>query len=110
MIPKNNMLFIKTLAEEANQETVSYIMEGMQKTFGEQCPDSKAVVSYLKDTESSTTLTTKEQLIVIHKLLEVSEINFRTMCDLMRYQMFRAAGIVKTMDEFLELLNPAGKP
>lgn len=110
MIQKNGMSFIKTLAEEAEQETVDYIMEGMQKTFGERCPDSKAVVAYLKDTENSTPLTTKEQLIVIHKLLEVSEINFRTMCDLVRYQMFRATGIVKTMEEFLELLNPAGKP
>lgn len=110
MVLKSDMSFIKTLAEEAEQETVTYIMEGMQETFGNQCPDSKVVVAYLKDTENSTPLTTKEQLIVIHKLLEVSEINFRTMCDLVRYQMFRAAGIVKTMEEFLELLNPAGKP
>ena len=110
MIQKNGMSFIKTLAEEAEQETVDYIMEGMQKTFGEQCLDSKAVVAYLKDAESNTTLTTKEQLTAIHKLLEVSEVNFRTMCDLVRYQMFRDAGIVATMEEFLELLNPAGKP
>lgn len=110
MIPKNDMSFIKTLAEEAEQETVDYIMEGMKETFGEQCPDSKAVIDYLKDTESKTLLTKKEQLVAMHKLLEVSEFNFRTMCDLVRYQMFLAAGIVKTMDEFLELLNPAGKP
>ena len=104
MIQKKDMSFIKALAEEAEQETVDYIMDGMQKTFGEQCPDSKAVVTYLKDTENST-LTVKEQLIVVHKLLEISEINFRTMCDLIRYQMFRDAGIVETIDEFLKLLN-----
>lgn len=110
MILRNDMSFIKALTEEAEQETVDYIMEGMKETFGEKCPDSKVVVSYLKDTESNTTLTTKEQLIVIHKLLEVSEINFRTMCDFVRYQVFRNAGMVETMEEFLELLNLTDEP
>lgn len=110
MIQKNKMSFIQALAKEAEQETVDYIMEGMQETFGEQCPDIKLVAAYLKDTESNTSLTTKEQLAVIHKLLEASEINFRTMCDLIRYQMFRDAGIVESMDEFLGLLNLSDEP
>ena len=39
--------------------------------------------------------------------LEVSEIDFRSMCDLVRYRMFRDAGIVKTVDDFLKLLHPS---
>lgn len=110
MIQKKEVSFIKVLTKGAEQEALDYIMGGMQETFGEQCPDSKAVVTYLKDTESSTTLTVKEQLIAVHKLLEISEMNFRTMCDLTRYQMFRDAGIIETMDEFLKLLNPVDEP
>ena len=106
MIHKTERSFIKALAEEAERETVDYIMEGMQKTFGRRCPGRRSVMVYLKDTEHSTTLTVREQLIVIHKLLEVSEIDFRTRCDLIRYRMFRDAGIVETVDDFLRLLHP----
>lgn len=38
-------------------------------------------------------------------MLEFAEISFRTSCDLLRYRMMRDAGIVRSMDEFLELLN-----
>ena len=107
MIHKNERSFIQTLAEEAERETVDYIMEGMRKTFGKRCPSRRSVIVYLKNTERGATLTVREQLIVIHKLLEVSEIDFRTMCDLVRYRMFRDAGIVKTVDDFLKLLHPS---
>lgn len=39
------------------------------------------------------------------KMLEFAEVSFRTSCDLLRYRMMRGAGIVRSMDEFLELLN-----
>lgn len=109
MITENFISFIHTLTQQAEKETVDYVLEGMQETFGSQTPDAEAVEAYLKDPESSTTLTKKEQLIAMHKLLEIVEINFRTTCDLIRYQMFHKAGIVNSVDEFLELLHPSRK-
>ena len=38
-------------------------------------------------------------------LLEWTEINFRTCCDLLRYQMLRQTGVVDSVDEFLRLLQ-----
>jgi len=109
MITENFILFIQTLTQQAEQETVDYVLEGMRETFGAQTPDAEVVEAYLKNPENSTALTTKEQLIATHKLLEIAEINFRTTCDLIRYQMFRKAGIANSVDEFLELLHSGGK-
>lgn len=39
------------------------------------------------------------------KMLEFAEVSFRTSCDLLRYRMMRDAGIVKNMDEFIELFH-----
>ena len=52
-----------------------------------------------------TDVTNEEQVIAMDKLLEFAEVSFRTSCDLLRYRIMRDAGIVKNMDEFLELLN-----
>jgi len=109
MIPKNIFSFIQTLTQQAEQETVDYVLEGMQEIFGTKVPDAKVVEAYLKDPERSTTLSTKEQLIATHKLLEIAEINFRTTCNLIHYQLFRKAGIVNSMDDFLRLLHPDEK-
>lgn len=35
MVHKNDMTFIRALAEDAERETVDYIMKGMKKFFGE---------------------------------------------------------------------------
>ena len=32
--------------------------------------------------------------------------NFRTICDLLRYQQMKKAGVVNTVDEFLRLIHP----
>ena len=68
-------------------------------------PDVNVVRAYLHHPKCSTRLKTKEQLIAMDKMLEFAEVSFRTSCDLLRYRMMRDAGIVRSMDEFLELLN-----
>ena len=67
--------------------------------------DANVVRAYLLHPECNTRLKTKEQLIAMDKMLEFAEVSFRTSCDLLRYRMMRDAGIVRSMDEFLELLN-----
>ena len=39
------------------------------------------------------------------RLLEQAEINFRTLCDLLRYHYWKQAGAVSSVDEFLELFQ-----
>ena len=40
------------------------------------------------------------------KLLEYAEVNFRMLCDLIRYQMLKEAGAVSSVEEFLYLVHP----
>lgn len=39
------------------------------------------------------------------KLLEEAEVNFRMICDMVRYQNMQEAGMVHSVDEFLQLLR-----
>ena len=39
------------------------------------------------------------------KLLECAEVNFRMLCDLIQYQLFKEAGAVSSVDEFLYLVH-----
>ena len=40
------------------------------------------------------------------KLLECAKVNFRTLCDLIRYQQLKDAGAVSSVEEFLSLVRP----
>ena len=40
------------------------------------------------------------------KLLECAEINLRTLCDLIRYQQLKGAGVVNSVEEFVRLVRP----
>ena len=35
-----------------------------------------------------------------------AEVNFRTLCDLIRYRYFKSAGLVNSVEEFLALAHP----
>lgn len=39
-------------------------------------------------------------------MLQCMEVNFRTCCDLLRYQQMKKASAVRDMDEFLDVLYP----
>lgn len=39
------------------------------------------------------------------KLLECAEVNFRMLCDLIRYQQLREARMVNSVEEFLWLIH-----
>ena len=42
----------------------------------------------------------------IDKLLECAEVNFRMLCDLIRYQQLKEAGVVNSVEEFLSMVRP----
>lgn len=91
--------------QETNEESCDYVVREMEDFLKMDMPDANVVRVYLLHPKCSTRLKTKEQLIAMDKMLEFAEISFRTSCDLLRYHMMRDAGSVRSMDEFLELLN-----
>ena len=68
-------------------------------------PEEDAVRAYLKDPGKKTTLTVSQQVLAMDKLLEDAEVNFRMICDMVRYQNMKEAGMVHSVDEFLQLLR-----
>lgn len=68
-------------------------------------PEEDAVRAYLKGAGKKTTLTVGQQVLAMDKLLEDAEVNFRTICDMVRYQNMKEAGMVHSVDEFLQLLR-----
>ena len=91
--------------QEAHEESCDYVVREMEDFLKTDMPDVNVVRAYLLHPKCSTRLKTKEQLIAMDKMLEFAEVSFRTSCDLLRYRMMRDAGIVRSMDEFLELLS-----
>ena len=91
---------------KAKQETLDYVLSEMKKTLGEQMPPAQAVASFLEEPNGEAQLTELQQLVLMDKLLEWNEINVRVTSDLLRYQMMKQAGIVCSLDEFLERCYP----
>ena len=44
-----------------------------------------------------------QKVAVIDQLLEHVEVSVRTICDLIRFKCMKSAGMIQSMDEFLEL-------
>ena len=91
---------------QARQETLDYILTEMEKALGEQMPAAEAVISFLDGPDGETRLTDLQQLVLMDKLLEWNEINVRVTSDILRYKMMKQAGIVHSLDEFLEQCYP----
>lgn len=47
-----------------------------------------------------------QEVAVVDQLLEHIEVSVRTTCDLIRFKCMKSAGMVQSMEEFLELLYP----
>ena len=45
-------------------------------------------------------------MVAMDKLLECAEVNFRTTCEMLRYRQMKRAGVVSSVEEFLQLLHP----
>ena len=94
------------LTADAERETLDYVLQGMREVLGEEMPEEDAVRAYLYGPEKATTLSAEQQIVAIDKLLECAEVNFRMLCDLIRYQQLKGAGVVNSVEEFLSMVRP----
>ena len=69
-------------------------------------PVEDAVRAYLQDPDEPISLSTEQQIVALDKLLECAEVNLRMLCDLIRYQQLKDAGVVNSVEEFLRLVRP----
>ena len=88
---------LQVLTANAEKETMDYVLQEMQAVLGEEMPEADAVRTYLQD---------PDKIVAMDKLLECAEINLRTLCDLIRYQQLKEAGVVNSVEEFLQLVRP----
>ena len=96
---------LMSLFGNADQATLDYVLHELTEAYGDSAPDENAVKSFLLSPNADTLLSPQEQVVVIDKVLECAEINFRTTCDLIRYRFMKDAGMVHSMDEFLALFR-----
>lgn len=97
---------LRFLTDDAERNTLDYVLREMQAVLGEEMPEADAVRSYLQDPDKPTGLSTAQQIVAMDKLLECAEVNLRTLCDLIRYQRLKDAGVVNSVEEFLQLIRP----
>lgn len=102
----NSKQLLQALTANAEKETMDYVLQEMQAVLGEEMPETDAVRTYLQDPDKPTELSTAQQIVAMDKLLECAEVNLRTLCDLIRYQQLKDAGVVNSVEEFLQLVHP----
>lgn len=99
--------FYRLLSIKCEREIMGSVLKAMQEVLGkDQQPDAEQVRNYLQAPDKPTTLSIHQQMVAMDKLLEYAEANFRTTCDLLRYQQMKKAGVVNTVDEFMQLVHP----
>ena len=101
---------LMSLFGSADQNTLDYVLNELSEAYGDNAPDENAVKKFLLSPNADTQLSPQERVIVMDKVLERAEINFRTTCDLIRYRFMRDAGMVHSMDEFLALFRSDDDP
>ena len=94
------------LTANAERETLDYVLQGMREILGEEMPEEDAVRAYLQGPEKATTLSAEQQIVAMDRLLECAEVNLRMLCDLIRYQQLKDAGVVNSVEEFVRLVRP----
>ena len=97
---------LRFLTDNAERNTLDYVLREMREVLGDEMPEEHAVRTYLKDPDKPAALSTAQQIVAMDKLLECAEVNFRMLCDLIRYQMLKEAGVVNSVEEFLQLVHP----
>ena len=94
------------LTANAERETLDYVLQGMKEVLGDEMPVEDAVRAYLQEPDEPISLSTEQQIVAMDKLLECAEVNLRMLCDLIRYQQLKDAGVVNSVEEFLRLVRP----
>ena len=94
------------LTANAERETLDDVLQGMREILGEDMPEENAVRAYLQEPDEPISLSTEQQIVAMDKLLECAEVNLRMLCDLIRYQQLKGAGVVNSVEEFVRLVRP----
>ncbi len=100
---KTENLLLQLLMEMVQGETLDSVVQRLRQELGMDAPTADAVRRCLLWPDETTSLDTCQRALVIDQLLECAEVNFRTLCDLIRYRHLKAAGMVSSVEEFLEL-------
>lgn len=66
---------------------------------------TKELLDCLLNMDQDTVMDAQE-VAVVDQLLEYIEVSVRTTCDLIRFKCMKSAGMVQSVEEFLELLYP----
>ena len=105
-LEKDLKLLLETLADHCTTTTMRSIKDTLEQTMDEEeIPPADAVRSFIRQPELPTELTAFQQALVMDSLLEEAEVNFRTLCELLRYRYWKQAGAVDSVEEFLELFR-----
>ena len=94
------------LTSNAEQEVIDYIRQEMQHDAPDSIPTEEELFAFFQSPDEPTELDTYQQMLATDKLLEYAEISLRTVCDLIRYQQLKEAGVVNSVEEFLQLVHP----
>ena len=83
------------------------ILQGMRTLLADEAmPTAEQVRAFLQAPDGDTALDPQQQMVAMDQMLQCMEVNFRTCCDLLRYQQMKKASAVRDMDEFLDVLYP----
>ena len=94
------------LTANAERETLDYVLQGMKEVLREDMPEEDVVRAYLQNPDEPISLSAEQQIVAMDKLLECAEVNLRMLCDLIRYQQLKDAGVVNSVEEFVRLVRP----
>ena len=87
------------------RETLDDILQGMRTLLADEAmPTAEQVRAFLRAPDGDTALDPQQQMVAMDQMLQCMEVNFRTCCDLLRYQQMKKAGAIRDMDEFLDVL------
>ena len=86
LLEKDLKLLLDTLADRCTTETMRSVMDTMKQSMDDgEIPPTETVRSFIQHPEQPTDLTAFQQALAMDNLLEQAEVNFRTLCDLLRY-------------------------
>lgn len=71
------------------RETVDYVLDEMEEVLNEDQLEAKQVCTYLRATAKPVTRIPHQRMVAADKLLERTEVNFWTCCDLLRYRQLK---------------------
>ena len=100
---------LRFLTANAKREVIDYIRQEMRQDAQCDIPTEDELLTFFQSPEEPTELDACQQMLATDKLLEYAEISLRTLCDLIRYQQLKEFGVVKSVEEYVELFHPEEK-